>query len=54
MTDFKQGDFVHSIDEPTNIGVVMGIVPPGLIRVRFGTQDWAATYWPHDFVKVRP
>ncbi len=49
---FKRGDFVHIVDEPSNIGVVMEIVDPGLPKVRFGTDDHAGIYWPHDLVKV--
>ncbi len=49
---FKRGDFVHIVDEPSNIGVVMEIIDPGLPKVRFGTDDHAGIYWPHDLVKV--
>ena len=49
---FKPGDFVHIVDELSNIGVVMEIVDPGLPKVRFGTDDHAGIYWPHDLVKV--
>lgn len=50
---FKPGDFVRVVDEPSNIGVVMEIVDPGLPKVRFGTDDHAGIYWPHDLVKVK-
>jgi hypothetical protein len=49
---FKRGDFVHIVDEPSNIGVVMEIVDPGLPKVRFGTSEHAHIMWPHDLVKV--
>lgn len=51
---FKRGDFVHVVDEPENIGVVLEIVPPGLPRVRFGTDDHAGIYWPYDLVRFDP
>ena len=50
---FKRGDFVHIVDEPSTIGVVLEIVPPGLPKVRFGTDDHAGIYWPHDLRKVK-
>jgi hypothetical protein len=49
---FERGDFVHIVDEPSNIGVVMEIVDPGLPKVRFGTSEHAHIMWPHDLVKV--
>ena len=49
---FHRGDFVHVVDEPTTLGVVLEVVPPGLPRVRFGTDDHAGIYWPYDLRKV--
>lgn len=54
MTPFRRGDFVHVVGEPSNIGVILEVVPPGLPRVRFGTDNRAGTYWPHDLVRLDP
>lgn len=51
---FKKGDVVVPVgdDSMSGAAVVMGVTPEGLLRLRLGTQDWVASYWPNDWKKV--
>ena len=52
---FKRGDLVR-VDHPdaTEVGVVLDVADPGIVRVRWGTDDYAGWHSSTDLCKVRP
>lgn len=51
MTGFQRGDLVHPVGEPSTTGVVLDVLA-GMPYVRWGTDNHAGLYWPHDVLKV--
>jgi hypothetical protein len=49
---FKRGQLVRVADGGTLIGVVLEVANPGIVRVRWGTDDYAGWYSSNDLVRV--
>jgi hypothetical protein len=49
---FKRGDLVR-VDDSTLVGVVLEVANPGVVRVRWGTDDYAGWYSSNDLYRVK-
>ena len=49
---FKSGDFVRVVDG-SEVGVVLEVRDPGLVRVRWGTDDYSGWYSSNDLYRVK-
>lgn len=51
----KVGDFVtgNSPEVTTEIGVVLGVAEPGVVRIRWGTDTTASWYNMNDYRRVK-